>query len=260
LPRAPAEAEVGVSERKPNPWLSLIVWLLPGSSVKNSLLRLLGNRIGSDARLGPALVLGCGQFVIGDGVLMGSFNIFRRLTFVDLSPRSRIGGFNQFTAAADYQRFSPLVGQLIMGESAIITNRHYLDCSGQVILEPYAGMGGIRSIIQSHEIDLAINETSPGRVILGVGAMSGTACVMLKGAYLPEHSVLAAGALLNKSKPGADMPTHALYGGVPARFLREIKDFTWWDRTVTDTDATPFDDAEFREVWDQRAALREQLG
>jgi acetyltransferase-like isoleucine patch superfamily enzyme len=46
----------------------------------------------------------------------------------------------------------------------------------------------------------------------------GTRCIVLGGARLPSQSVLAAGAVLTK----AFDVSFSLYGGVPARFVKEI--------------------------------------
>ncbi len=233
-------------DRRPNNWLSLIAWILPSCGFKLWALRSLGNRIGHDVVLGPNLVLNCGPFSIGDGAAIMNFNIFRQLSSIELGPDSNIGNFNQFTAAPDYQRYSPLVGKLIIGEFGAVTNRHYFDCSGQVILRPFAAVGGIKSIIQSHELDYACNKTEPGRVVLGRNAVTTTGCILLKDSYLPERSVLAAGSLLSRAKDRDNMPISGLYGGTPARFMREIKEYQWWDRAQAHTPPAPFGDEQFR--------------
>lgn len=235
-----------MADHRPNRWLSLIAWLMPTCRFKLWALRFLGNRIGDGVVIGPTLVLGCGRFSIADGAVITDFNVFRRLSGVELGPRSLIGSFNQFTAAVEFQQHSPLVGKLIVGEQTIITNRHYFDCSGQVILGPYSVVGGLRSIIQSHEADLADNITKCGRVVLDRNAMTGTGCILLKDSHLPERSVLAAGSVLPKSRAGDNMPISSLYGGTPARFIKELKDFQWWDRPEVLTPAAPFDDTVFR--------------
>jgi acetyltransferase-like isoleucine patch superfamily enzyme len=126
-------------------------------------------------------------------------------------------------------------------------NRHYFDCAGQVILRPFAAALGIKSVFQSHELDLVENTTTPGRIILDKNAMTGTACILLMDSYLPERSVLAAGSLLTKAKQGDSMPVSSLYAGVPARFIREVKDFAWWHRDSRQSaSVTPFDESKFR--------------
>ena len=191
-------------------------------------------------------MVNCGRFSIADGAEILKFNIFRGLSSIEIGPKSTIGYFNYFTAAVDYQRYSPLVGKLMIGESGVVTNRHYVDCSGQVILRPFAAVGGVRNIILSHELDYAENTTEPGRVVLGKNSVATAGCILLKDSYLPERSVLAAGSVLPKAKDGVDMPISALYGGAPARFIREVKEYQWWDRAETYTPSIPFDDEKFR--------------
>jgi acetyltransferase-like isoleucine patch superfamily enzyme len=240
------DEEDGLPDRRPNNWLSLIAWLLPSCGFKLWALRSLGNHIGHDVVLGPNLVLNCGRFSIADGAAIKDFNIFRRLSSIELGPESNIGNFNQFTAAPDYQRYSPLVGKLMIGESGIVTNRHYVDCSGQVILRPFSAIAGVRSIIQSHELDYADNKTEPGRVVLGRNAVTHTGCILLKDSYLPERSLLAAGSVLTRAKKGDNMPASSLYGGAPARCIQGIKELEWWHRAQTNTPPVPFDDEKFR--------------
>jgi acetyltransferase-like isoleucine patch superfamily enzyme len=234
-----------VPDRRPNKWLSLFAWLLPNSGFKLWALRSLGNHIGDGVVLEPNLVLNCGRFSIGDGARIRNFNAFRRLSSIELGPKSLIGQFNQFTAAADYQQYSSLVGKLMIGESALITSRHYVDCSGQVVLEPFSGIGGLKNVIQSHELDLVDNETEPGRIVLGKNSVTSTGCILLKDSYLPERSVLAAGSVLRRAKTGDNMPVSGLYGGVPARFIREIKRSGFWDRAYNFASVAPFDDEKF---------------
>ena len=50
---------------------------------------------------------------------------------------------------------------------------------------------------------------------------------MLGGASLPDHSVLAAGAVLNKPQ----QEPYTLYGGVPAKRIKDIpKDANYMNR------------------------------
>ena len=136
-------------------------------------------------------------------------------------------------------------GILSLGHLAAITNRHYLDCSGQIILHDRAGVGGIKSIFQSHEIDLEQNATTVGVIVVGVNAMTGTACTVLKDARLPDRSVLGAGSLLAKTRAGAEMPEQSLYAGVPARAVRHIDDLNWWRRDNYFTPVRGVDDSSF---------------
>lgn len=231
---------------RPNPLLSLLTWLLPSCGFKIWALRRLGNSIGADVTVGPILVLSCGRFSIDDGAEISPFNAFRRLANVDIGKNCFVGSWNQITAAADYQKYSDLVGLLRLEEHSVIMNRHYLDCSGQIILRRFSGIGGVKSIFQSHEIDLAEDKTTVGRITLDENAMTGTAVIMLKDSHLPYRSVLAAGSIAVKGKEGIELPSSSLYGGTPAKPIRQLEDFAWWHRDSYMTPVTPFDDEVFR--------------
>lgn len=234
------------SQKKPNKYLSLIIWLLPSCGFKRWALRGLGNNIADNAIIGPTLVLGCGKFSLGNGSIIARFNVFKGLAHVQLDGKNFIGSWNQFTAAPEFQNYSDRVGMLWMKEQSFMTSRHYIDCSGQVILGAYAGIGGIKSIFQSHEQDYVENEETIGRIVFGDYAGSLTACIMLKDSYLPERSLLAAGSVMVKAKEGSELPKSGLYAGVPARFVKEIKYFAWWDRDFYYTPVRAFDDKKFQ--------------
>lgn len=231
---------------RPNAFLSLLIWLLPSCGFKIWALRRLGNNIGVDVTVGPTLVLSCGRFSLDDGATISPFNAFRKLANVRIGKNCFIGSWNQITAARDYQKYSDLVGLLLLEEQSAIMNRHYLDCSGQIILRRYAAIGGVKSIFQSHELDLAEDRTTIGRIILGENALTGTAVLMLKGSHLPDRSILAAGSTAVTGQEGVELPPSSLYGGVPAKPIRPLEDCAWWHRDSYSTLVTPFDDEMFR--------------
>jgi acetyltransferase-like isoleucine patch superfamily enzyme len=138
-----------------------------------------------------------------------------------------------------------------MHDYATITNRHYFDCSGQIILHKRAGVGGIKSTFQTHEIDLRDNKTTLGQIVVGENAMTGTGCLLLKGAVVPDRSVIAAGSIVLKSDVDPATAAKGLYGGVPARYLTELNDLTWWARDSNDTQVTVFDDTVFRQSFEK---------
>lgn len=235
-----------MTNARANPLISLLAWLLPASARKTSILNRLGNRIDSSARIGPTLVMSCGPFTIGPDSNIGTGNVFRRLSAVEMSVGTAIGNFNQIVAAPEYQTFSPRVGRLVMQEHSTVTNRHYLDASGLILLRRRAGLGGVRCIFQSHEIDLADDVTKVGRIEMAENSMVATRCTLLMDSYLPERSVLAAGSLLTKSRDPSALPVASLYAGTPAKPVRELTGVRWWGRTSNITPPQPFDDSRFQ--------------
>lgn len=215
--------------KRPNKWLSLLIWLLPPSAIKNAALRALGNTIGQEVTLAPNLVIACGAFVIGDKSVISPFNIFRRMGKVEMEGNNFIGRMNQFTAAPAYQKFSERAGVLDMAEHSAFTNRHYVDCSGRVELGAYCAIGGTRTIMQTHEIDIVENRTTIGTIVVGERSLTSTACLILKNARIPGFSVVAAGSVVTASGP-ADEGKPGLYAGSPAKWRREMPECKWWYR------------------------------
>ncbi|MBD0863110.1 hypothetical protein IA539_18160 [Gordonia sp. zg691] len=231
--------------------VSVGVWLFPPCRLKNRLLNALGNDISASAVIWPVLVLSCGRFEIADDVSLMPFSAFRRMNRVEVGPRSMIGLFNSITASPEYQRFDDRAGTLRIGESAGITNRHYLDCSGRIELSDGAAIGGIRSIFQSHELDIVLNRPTIGTIVVGENSLTGSSCIVAKGVHIPSRSYVGMGSVVIQSAIGAD-GRPGLYAGSPARWRRELPDCEWWHRRDTHTLPltrhdfdTDFDDTDF---------------
>lgn len=231
---------------RPNKYLSLLAWLMPNSGFKRWALRMLGNQIGADVTLGMNLVIGCGAFSIDDNAVIGNGNAFRNLAHVRMGTHARMGNWNYVTAAPEFQLHSDYVGMLIVESMGIITSRHYLDCGGLIILRRGAALGGVRSIFQSHELDVENCSSTAGPIVLEKNSLTGSGCIVLKGARVPERCVLAAGSVLPKARDDDESQMSGLYAGVPARHVRDLKDYAFWDRSVVIAQIDDFDDTAFR--------------
>lgn len=63
------------------------------------------------------------------------------------------------------------------------------------------------------------NPESNGKVIIEEGVCRGCGVRVLAGVTLQKRTVIAAGAVVNKSGPG-----HAVYCGVPAKLIKRINE------------------------------------
>jgi acetyltransferase-like isoleucine patch superfamily enzyme len=89
-------------------------------------------------------------------------------------------------------------------------------------------VAGARSQILTHAIDFKRNRQVSAPVRIGRYCFVGTACVVLKGARLPECSVLAAGSTLARAYD----ETFTLYSGVPALPVKALdRDAEYFRRT-----------------------------
>lgn len=198
--------------------IELVVWLLPGSALKNKVLRIFGHDISPTAHIGPVLALNVGRAVIGRDATIAALNVFRSLRLLEMGDGATMGSFNTISAHPAYQALHPEMGSLIMGEGAAITSRHFVDCSGIVRIGDMSAVAGQRTTILSHEIDITLNVQSAGQVLIDERSAVLTNCLVLKGAVLPPHSLLIANSALIKSR--ALNPAPGIYGGSPAQFIR----------------------------------------
>jgi len=110
--------------------------------------------------------------------------------------------------------------ELMVGRSAGITSRHYIDCTGGVYVGEFTTVAGIRSQILSHSIDVYQNRQDAAPVRLGKYCFIGTGCIILPGSSLPDYSVLGAGGVLTRRQS----ETHMVYAGSPARPVKKLND------------------------------------
>ena len=132
-----------------------------------------------------------------------------------------INSWNWFFAAPEFRLVDPRAGTLDMEYGAAITSRHYIDASGTIIMKPHARIGGGRAFLQTHELDFGLNRQAVGRIVIGHHALVSTCAVMLKGAHLPDQSLLAA----NSTMVAANTDEHrrGLYAGCPATWRRDTQ-------------------------------------
>jgi acetyltransferase-like isoleucine patch superfamily enzyme len=199
--------------------LELLCWLLLPSKLKNRLLCRFGHVISADANVGVVIVMGVGRFELGRGSTINHFNVFRGLSSVRMEDHAEMGSLNWVSADPAFQSADPEAGTLFLGYCAKIGNRNYIDCSGTVVVREYGGIGGNRCLIQTHEPDYINCRQTVGRVTIGHHSSVGSNAVMLKGAYLPDQSLLAA----NSTMTGQSIPEckSGLYAGSPAVWKKD---------------------------------------
>jgi acetyltransferase-like isoleucine patch superfamily enzyme len=215
--------------------IELLVWLLPASALKNALLRNFGHDISRSARIGPVVALNVGRAVLGERANISALNVFRSLRLLEMGDDATIGSLNTISAHPAYQALHPEVGTMVMGDGAIITSRHNVDCSGMVRIGCMSAVAGQRTTILSHEIDITLNVQAAGRVLIGERSVVLTNCLVLKGAVLPPQSLLIAHSTLSRARK--TYPDPGIYGGSPAEFIRSnpLDGGSWFERTQSAT-------------------------
>ncbi|HEU4781646.1 MAG TPA: hypothetical protein VFS58_17335 [Steroidobacteraceae bacterium] len=174
-----------------------------------------GYSFGENARIGRSLV-GCTSLQLGPAARIGHFSVIKGVRIV-MDECATVGDFNWISGlpVGTRKHFLDESGRdpaFVMGRHAALTARHYVDCSNRVDIGEFATVGGARSQILTHAIDFKLNRQVSAPVRIGRYCFVGTACVVLKGAELPDYCVLAAGSSLAR----AFADNFTLYSGVPA--------------------------------------------
>jgi len=202
--------------------LTLFVFLLPASRVKNLLLRALGHSVAAGVRIGPCIASNVRRFVLKEEAHIGVGNVFRDLKLVSLGDHARIGQWNWITATLTVEHGG---GALTMGRHSAVVSRHYLDCSGGIAIAEFAVVAGLRSVFLTHQVDYRSAKQTTSGISVGAYALVNACNKLVPGATVPAMSVTATGAVI---LPGLQTEGR-LYGGVPARDIKAV-DGAWFDR------------------------------
>lgn len=154
---------------------------------------------------------------------IGHFNIIRNLDQLRLEQDSGIGTLNYVTGfpssrKGSFEHLHNRECSLTLKRMAGITSRHFVDCTGSVLIGTRSTVAGIRSTILTHSIDVVRNRQDAAPVRIGEGCFLGSNIVVLPGVEISSNCVVAAGTVVNRSL----QTRAALYAGNPATMKRKI--------------------------------------
>lgn len=203
--------------RKP---LLLLAVLLPWRLRSRVLSYALGWSLHPTSHVGLSLI-DATNVRLGPGTRIGHFNVIQDLTDLDIGEAARIGNWNWVSAAPMFELRDrghpgePFRG-LRIGAHSAISSRHYLDCSGGITIGAFTTLGGVRTTILSHQIDVATGVQTTHAVSVGDYCFISSNVSLTPGCHVPSRCLIGMGAVVVGALPDEG----ALYGGVPARSLR----------------------------------------
>lgn len=179
-------------------------------------------RIGRHSRIGFSLIC-ADQVLIGKEVKIGHFNYIGRIGSFKMGDNSFMGSLNWVTGLnkklKQYFSLNPdRKCELVLDNNSSITSRHIIDCNGGVYIGEMTIIAGYRSQLLTHSIDLHISRQTVEPIFIGKYCFVSSGCIILKGARLPDYSVLGAGSVLNKKYE----EQYRLYAGIPAKPKKEL--------------------------------------
>ena len=202
--------------------LMLFSLLLPWGMRRSLLEKQFGYSIHPDSRIGFAWIFPR-RLVMEEGSRIGHLTLCKNIDLLHLGAHAIVGQLNWITgfpsgASRHFAHQLDRRPELIIENHAGISSRHLLDCTARVRIGAFATIGGFRSQLLTHTIDLEKGRQTAEPIEIGEYCFTGTNSVILGGSILPHHSVLGAQSLLNKKWE----EPFRLYGGVPAKPLKEL--------------------------------------
>lgn len=196
---------------------------LPWCLKRLLLNRIKGFEISKNAHIGLSII-NPKELVMKSGSSIGHFNIAIHLDKLELRENSKISRFNWITGfptGTNSKHFSHDDGrksELIVGKESAITKHHHIDCTNFIHIGDYVTIAGYYSQLLTHSIDVYQGRQDSHSIIIGDYCFVSTNVNILGGSLLPAHSILAAGAVLNK----VYNDEWKIYGGVPAKPIKNI--------------------------------------
>lgn len=188
--------------------------------------------ISKDAHIGFSLIT-VRHLYMASGSRIGHFNVIVNLDKLKLGNNSTIGrknwitGFSTIIKSKHFEHDKDRKSELIIGNESAITKNHHIDCTNYIHIGDYVTIAGYNSQFLTHSIDIYEGRQDSHPIEIGNYCFVSTRVIILGGAKLPDYSVLAAGATLNKNYSDK----WKIYGGVPARPIKDIaKDAKYFSR------------------------------
>jgi acetyltransferase-like isoleucine patch superfamily enzyme len=201
--------------------LSLAVVLLPWPLKRRVLQRFWGYDLAPSARIGLSYIYP-GHLVMDEGASIGHLNVAIHLGRMHCGAHSIISRGNWISGhppdGAHFRQRTTRDPSFILGAHAAVTKSHIIDCTDRIEIGEFTTLAGYHSQLITHGIDLARSQQDCKPIRIGAYCLIGTRVTVVGGAVLPDRSMLAAGAVLNK----AHTQTHTLYAGQPAEARKQF--------------------------------------
>lgn len=200
----------------------VLLAFLPSSAKRFIYNNILGHDIHPTAKIGLSFVK-VQKLKMGPNARIRNFNIIRNLEVLELGESASIGGRNYISALPigskkHFLNEKDRKQALILEAHSSIVSNHFFDCNNTISIGHHTTIAGHGTSFFTHGIDIEENLQKSAPISIGNYCMVGACSVIIKGAVLPDCSILAANSTLHK----AYETTHMLYSGVPAKAIKEL--------------------------------------
>lgn len=140
-------------------------------------------------------------------IIFGRECYMKNLCKVHTSRGIKFDGIPQYIASdVELDNSAPLYiggGTTIAAKSIILTH-------------DYSITYGLRAVYPDNRDEIAVRKG----VSIGKDVFIGQAVIVLPGVTIGDNCIIGAGSLVNR-----DVPPNTVYGGVPAKYIRSVKEF-----------------------------------
>lgn len=214
--------------------INLMVMILPWFLKKRILKIFYGYQLFDHTYIGLSYIFPK-KLVMEQGACIGHFNTAIHLDYMFLGKNATIArsnwitGFSTGTTSKHFAHQKNRKSELILGDESAITKKHHLDCTNSIIIGKYTTIAGYNSQFLTHSIDIYEGRQDSHPIEIGDYCFISTRVITLGGSKLPNNSLLAAGAVLNKKFEDE----YQLYAGIPAVPRKELPhDAKYFNREV----------------------------
>lgn len=202
--------------------LQICLFVFPWNIRRRILTYCFNYKIDKTAKIGFSIFL-CDELILEPYSTILHFVFVKNINRLHLNAYSKLGGFNLLSGFNTrntnvFKNVRERKCEFILGVHTRVTSKHFFDCNGGIYIGDYTTIAGAGTEILTHSIDVYKNIQDIASVNIGCYCFVGTKSIILKGASLPDYSILAAGSVLvhNYSQD------HAVYAGNPAKLIKSL--------------------------------------
>jgi serine acetyltransferase len=191
----------------------------------------------AEARIGSFNLINVdGTLEMGSSSSIVSFNVVRGCELVQIGSHACIGFGNWISGpplSTGLFPNSPDRAPIFrLGEHASVVRNHRIECSDAVTIGRFTTIGGTRTEILTHGIDVRASVQRTGAVEIGEYCYFGSNVMVQSGSRVAPRTVVAPRAVVQGSLGSSE----ELIGGVPARTIKSLAGALYFHRKRGEVD------------------------
>jgi acetyltransferase-like isoleucine patch superfamily enzyme len=210
--------------------IQFLLFFLPWRVRRWVLCTLFNFKLKKSSRIGFSIIT-ANIVELSNSASIGHFNLIRNLDLLYMDEFATLGSLNWITGARDiknsFANETNRTSRLVIGKHAAVTHQHLIDCTSTIKIGPFSTIAGYRSQLITHGINVLSNKQESQSIAIGSHCLIGTNSTILKGAKIPNNSIVAAGSVVVK----AYSQEGVLIAGIPGVPIKTIAG-AYFSRTI----------------------------